>query len=321
MASLDDAARWVTESAAVYRSTDSIVRVTGDDGTSWLNGQVTNDVRALRMDVATYALATTVKGRVISDLWARAGTEGPVLSIPAAARERLLANLEKHIIMEDVELSEARDLCLISVQGPKALEVVAGLEQGRDIFGCARLHSAGIDIVCATTEADAFVHTLVERARALGGGALSAEGLAHAHIVGAIPRVGVDFGDSTYPQEAGLKGRAVSFNKGCYTGQEVVYMLENRGQLSRRLVQLTGPAAPALTTGAPLFDAQGQRVGEVTSATVTQGAGATTTAMAYLKRPVAEVGTTVAAGTTEGAAYLVRVVVGVTNDPCPIVAS
>jgi len=320
MASLDDEARWVTESAAVYRSSDSIVRVTGDDGTSWLNGQVTNDVRTLRADTATYALATTVKGRVISDLWARAGKDGPVLSVPAATREGLLANLDKHIIMEDVELHEERELCLISVQGPKAREVIAGIEGDREVFNCARLHSAGLDIVCPVAQADVLLSALSERAQTLGGGALTDAGLAHAHIVGAMPRVGIDFGDTTYPQEAGLKGRAVSFNKGCYTGQEVVYMLENRGQLSRRLVQLTGPAEPSLAKGSALFDAQGQRVGEVTSSTVTQTSPAATVAMAYLKRPVAEVGSAVAAGPTEAAAYSVRFVVGVTNDPCPIVA-
>jgi len=315
MASLDEQARWISDSAAIYVAADRLLRVTGDDATSWLNGQVTNDVRALQKDAATYALAVTVKGRVISDLWARAGEAGPVLSIPLVTREALLASFDKHIIMEDVELAEQNDLCLVSVQGPKAREVIA--DESLVSFSCPRLHAEGVDLVVPEAERDALLSRLSARAEALGGGLLEAAGLAHAHVLGAVPRVGIDFGDTSYPQEAGLKGRAVSFNKGCYTGQEVVYMLENRGQLSRRLVQIAGPAEAPLKRGDSLFDSQGARVGEVTSASVTQGSPATTVGLAYLKRAAADLGSTVRAADTN---YAVKFVVGVTNDPCPIIA-
>ena len=53
-----------------------------------------------------------------------------------------------------------------------------------------------------------------------------------------VPRLGLDFDDGFYPQEAALAGHAVSFAKGCYLGQEVVYMLENRGHVKRKLVPL-----------------------------------------------------------------------------------
>jgi folate-binding protein YgfZ len=46
-----------------------------------------------------------------------------------------------------------------------------------------------------------------------------------------VPRFGVDFDDTTYPQEASLEKTAVSFDKGCYLGQEVVCMLEMRGHV------------------------------------------------------------------------------------------
>lgn len=315
MASLDEQARWVTDSAAIYVVSDRIVRVTGDDATSWLNGQVTNDVRTLQAHAATYALAVTVKGRVISDLWARASDTGPVLSIPEATREALLASFEKHIIMEDVELTEEPELCLVSVQGPRAKDVIAG--ETVMSFACPRLHPDGVDLVVSRAELETLLSRLSARAEALGGGVIEEAALSHAHVLRAVPRVGIDFGDHSYPQEAGLKARAVSFNKGCYTGQEVVYMLENRGQLSRRLVQVTGPADAPLKRGDGLFDGQGARVGEVTSASVTLGTPGTTVGLAYVKRAAAELGTNLTAG---DASYAVKFVVGVTNDACPIVA-
>jgi folate-binding protein YgfZ len=84
-------------------------------------------------------------------------------------------------------------------------------------------------------------------------------------VVLGVPRIEHDFGEDTYPQEAGLSARALSFGKGCYLGQEVVYMLHNRGQLARRLVQLEGPTGVILPVGSTVVDAEGKRLGEVSS--------------------------------------------------------
>jgi tRNA-modifying protein YgfZ len=59
------------------------------------------------------------------------------------------------------------------------------------------------------------------------------------------PRYGVDLDDTVIPQEAGLNARAVSFDKGCYVGQETVARLYFRGKPNRHLrgLKLSGPAA------------------------------------------------------------------------------
>jgi tRNA-modifying protein YgfZ len=64
------------------------------------------------------------------------------------------------------------------------------------------------------------------------------------------PRYGIDLDDTVIPQEAGLNERAVSFEKGCYVGQETVARLYFRGKPNRHLrgLKLSGPAA----SGAPL---------------------------------------------------------------------
>jgi folate-binding protein YgfZ len=117
-----------------------------------------------------------------------------------------------------------------------------------------------------------------------------------------VPSFGTDFGEATYPQEAGLERHAVSFSKGCYLGQEVVCMLEMRGQVKRKLVQLTfedgeGDAAlsstqaSAIGRGAKVYvEATGDAVlGEVTSAPI----AAAPIGFAMVKRQAAEPGTRV----------------------------
>jgi folate-binding protein YgfZ len=82
------------------------------------------------------------------------------------------------------------------------------------------------------------------------------------------------------PLETGLWS-AVSFAKGCYTGQEVLARMESRGQIARRLVRLT--ANTPIAAGATLYDEGGQRVGQITSATPSA-------ALAYVRSAFAQVG-------------------------------
>ncbi len=78
-----------------------------------------------------------------------------------------------------------------------------------------------------------------------------------------VPAFGIDFDDKMYPQEAALEKRAVSFEKGCYLGQEVVCMLEIRGHVKRRLVSFVADAR--VERGAAVTDDAGEEIGKVSS--------------------------------------------------------
>lgn len=257
--------RWLSETAGVYQTTDRVVHVRGDDARSWLNGQVSHDVSKLQGDVAQYATALTVKGRVVSDLWALDEAPGMAIVLPEARVGSALARFDQYIIMEDVELVADDDLVVLTVQGPLSAQVITALPPDLRRYPCARLATTGFDAWVPRSDAGSVHELLTARASELGGGPVDAAGWADAHVALAVPRIELDFGDDTYPQEAGLGPRALSFGKGCYLGQEVVYMLHNRGQLARRLVQLEAPAGQQLTPGTAVLDAEGKKLGEVTS--------------------------------------------------------
>ncbi len=86
-----------------------------------------------------------------------------------------------------------------------------------------------------------------------------------ARIRAGMPSFGVDYGPDHLPAEAGLYDR-VSFNKGCYVGQEVHARLHHRGHVNRKLIALEIPPeeVTSLAPGRPLY-ANGAAVGEVTS--------------------------------------------------------
>jgi folate-binding protein YgfZ len=106
--------------------------------------------------------------------------------------------------------------------------------------------------------------------------------------------MGREIGAQTLPQEAGINGRAVSFTKGCYIGQETVARLHYKGKPNRHL-RLLSAAAP-LPEGA-VVTAAGREVGTIGTAVISPARGAL--ALAILRReaePGAEVDVAVEGG-------------------------
>jgi folate-binding protein YgfZ len=275
-----------------------VLRVQGDDRLSWLNGQVTNDLRALTSAGSVHALAVHVRGKIMADVWVVA-TESELLAVfPKTAEATLLESFERYIIMEDVTLAPWPDAQVLSVLGPEAAQLAAAVPAGAAIgFRCDEIGVGGYAFV---GEAPALA-PVAESLRTAGAVDIDERGFELARLRVGVPRFGHDFGERSYPQEAGLKD-LVSFQKGCYLGQEVVCTLESRGRLSRHLAWFRGPAAdggedvPA--PGTSLKTANDETPGEVTSAVYDPDA-AVVLVLGYVKRAHAAPGTQLtAAGTS-----------------------
>ena len=113
--------------------------------------------------------------------------------------------------------------------------------------------------------------------------------------------MGVNTGPSTLVQEAGLEDDAVSFEKGCYLGQETVARAEYRGRVNRRLRGLRLAAGPPAAGGRGAAD--GREVGRMTSVAATPDLGPI--GLAILRREV-EPGAAVEVEPGEGAGAPVR---------------
>jgi folate-binding protein YgfZ len=255
-----------------------VLRLSGDDQRTWLNGQVTADIRNTKQGEAVYALAVNVKGRVLTDLWVLDRGDALLIAMPATTLPAVRESLERQIIMEDVELVPEDDLRVISVQGPRADSACQGSPA---TYPCDELGVGGQFVLATESERAGVLTALASAAEHEGGGAVDEAGFALARLRVGRPALGLDFGERAYPQEAGLKGLAVSFNKGCYLGQEVVCTLEHRGKLSRRLVRLQSIEGTA-AVGDELADPAGQTIGQVTSC-VEDGTSGRMLALGYAK--------------------------------------
>jgi hypothetical protein len=138
-------------------------------------------------------------------------------------------------------------------------------------------------IFAAREHSDAVGKRIAESVKDLGGAVGDATGWRALRLERGVAEFGEDFDDTTYPQEAGLEKVAVSFDKGCYLGQEVVCMLELRGHVNRKLMPLVLEASGLPLPGAGVTDLAGVSVGKVTSAALSPTLGKPV-ALAMVKR-------------------------------------
>ena len=268
-----------SSNAVVHLADRTGILVTGKDRTSWLNGLVTQDLAKLGRGEAGYAFLVEKKGRIQADLFvlpSRNAEDAWLLAVPTDLRDGLLETLDHYLIMEDAEITTV-DVPFWLALGDAELTASYG--------GKVR----GIGTVLAGDGADA--------AAKASGAIVDDEAWNALRIERGLPRWGVEVDTTLYPQEASLEDLAVSFDKGCYLGQEVVYMLQNRGHVKRKLVtlDLDGTVSPkdVVTTEA------GDAVGEVKSAAIAPSNGKAV-AIAMVKFAQSTPGTALRVGERHG---------------------
>jgi folate-binding protein YgfZ len=265
--------------------------VTGKDRISWLNGLFTCDLVKRAADAAVYGLAVARSGKVLCDATVIVDEAGErvLVSVPRGVVDALRTHLDHYLVMEDAEMSPELDAFEAwSLHGPRSADALAAARAAGAVGGVVDRTGLGGAFALAPVAVAGAVRAALESAATVG----DEEGGEALRLERAIPRFGADFDERTYPQEAGLEKVAVSFDKGCYLGQEVVCMLEMRGHVKRKLAALVvdEPAETALPErGARVSDDQGGDVGEVTSAGRSPTLGKTV-ALAMLKRAAGEPG-------------------------------
>lgn len=261
--------------------------VTGDDRSSWLSGMLTSDIVKLRPGEGAYALSVNKTGRVQTEAWVLIDETRILLAVPGELVESVREALDHYLIMEDAEIATAPERwswwLAHGPQAPAIVEVARGVGAIAATASLGRCPSA---IIAAPPEADRNLGEILTNPP--GSLLATPEAWDRIRIERLLPAFGVDFEPEVYPQEASLEDLAVSFDKGCYLGQEAVYMLQKRGRPPRRIVTLALEGAALPAHGADVESGEGARVGELTSAVAVDGA---VRALATVKQKYAEPGT------------------------------
>jgi folate-binding protein YgfZ len=279
--------RYLRQSAGVIDlSARSRVCVTGADRQRFINGQVTNNVKDLKVGQGCYAALVTAKGKMESDLFIYCLADELLLDFEPGLAQAVTARLEKYVIADDVQIVDVSGLYgMLSVQGPRSADVVqaAGLQPPTAYLNWTSvLHAnageiycmnnprgtaAGFDVFVPTAQHGAMRDRLVQAAAKVEGGVSTADALDIVRIEAGIPRFGVDMDQANLAPEAGIEARAISYNKGCYIGQEVISRIRAFGQVAKSLrgLRLPDGLAQLPGRGEKLFR-DGKEVGYLTSA-------------------------------------------------------
>lgn len=283
--------------------------VAGRDRADFLQGLLSNDIAALSPGSGCYATMLTPQGRMIADMHVFAGRDRMLLDVDGGVADRLRERLDDLVFTEDVRVEDlTAGSATCGLHGPGAREVVAALtgapagrmgvcdhraialEAGSGV--AARTDDLGVEgyrVMVERPAVKALRRTLV----AAGAVAVERAACETVRVESGRPAFPIDMDGETIPLEAGIADRAISFDKGCYVGQEVVIRILHRGQgrVARRLVGLTleQPAAadsPLPVRGAAILGGDGE-VGRVTSAVFSPSLGAVI-ALGYVRRELAD---------------------------------
>ncbi|MGD1156760.1 MAG: aminomethyltransferase family protein [Terriglobia bacterium] len=296
-------------------------RLKGRDNARFLQRLVSNDVKKLTPGQGTYATLLNTQGHIVVDLRLYCAEDNFLVDTDADLHEKAMQSLGRYIIADQVEI-EPLDLYALAFQGPRALPLLEktlhiDLPAMQEFYHFASNY-AGFPIrvvrASSTGEEGYEVWVSAQGMEAVWGAACGqaptydtlacgCEALESLRIEAGIPRYGQELGEDVIPLEAEL-WNALSFNKGCYVGQEIVERTRSRGHVNWKLMGLIVNAPQPPRPGEKLV-AEGRGIGEVTSSCVSPTLGKTL-ALAYVRREVSEPGTklTFASGVTAEVAAL-----------------
>jgi len=216
----------------------AVIALSGPDARTLLQGLITNDIDKLKPGDALYAALLTPQGKILFDFLISEGEGAVLLDCASASAEALTRRLTMYRLRAKVEIGIRPQLAVVWGEG----------------LDDPRLSSLGQRTVMARAEVSALPsHAYIEHRLKLG-----------------VPE-GTDFGsDKMFALDAGLEElHGVSFEKGCYVGQELTARMKHRGTARKRLLVIESDSA--LPPPGTDVIAAGQSLGEIVSVYGTRG--------------------------------------------------
>lgn len=263
----------------------------------------------------TYHAVLTPKGRMISDLrlWLEPGPEDgddPVVraDVPHGGAAGLQAHLATYLPPRLAKLEDrSEELGMVTILGPEAARLLSGVVLGLRVEGSdlealqpgeyVQVSEAGGDHLTVVRSGQLSVPAwdltgsrealkAVWRMATEGGARPVGLDVWNAlRVEAGQPAWGWDLSDDVIPPEAGIHDRAIDYNKGCYTGQEVIIRIRDRGHVNRHLRKLVLDASVALPeAGAELFTDRERPIGKLTTVVDSRRRGPL--ALGYVRREV-----------------------------------
>lgn len=248
------------------------IKVTGRDRQRFLNGMLTNEIKALENGKGTFTLFLDVKGHIQADMKVYNFGDHLMIVLQHYVVEKLMAGLDRFIMSEDVRMQDVtNDHAMIQVLGPASEQFLTqkginSLPKENYAFAPAGIASIPDAHVIKLPSGYAFFSNASSGPALLeflNGSLCGAKAFEVFRVESGLALMQRDMDESNFPQEAHLDA-GLNFQKGCYLGQETMARIDAQGHVNRHL---TGFAASApLIAGDKVFK-DSKEVGRITSVT------------------------------------------------------
>ena len=281
--------------------------ISGSEAVMFLNGLVTNDMKTLEPNSWMPAVFPNVQGRLLAAIRVIHRADGFLIDTENATRDTVVTLLERFTLAGDFRLADlTQNTALLSIQGAQAPEIMAAIfgetvaNLGRDSAASVDRQGKQVTIIRAThTAEDGFdlfvdaseVETLRDAFIRAGAQPIGNDTIETLRLEAGIARYGIDMDETNVVTETNLDD-AVSFTKGCYTGQEIIARIKYRGHVAKKLAGLILEGEVSVETGAKIFSVDDKEIGRVASAGFSPQL-AQTIALGYVKYNYLEPGTSV----------------------------
>ena len=293
------------------------LRLTGRDRATYLHRIISNDVEGLSVGEGNYATILTNRGKIIANMKVYVFEDSIGIETNAETTSILYQELDKYLIADDVTMEILTDSTgTVGVHGPKSAELlhdaygfdVEGLTEYQSLVAeidgryvvCVRANETG-EIgynLCTKSESVEWLwDTTLTKGRGFGAEPVGLTALNSLRIEAGIPQFGAELDDLIFPLEAELE-QAISYEKGCYIGQEIVARMKYRGHPNRLLrgFEITGNTPPQ--KGDRLVDGD-KEIGWLTSAVVSP-TFEKTIGLGYIRTAFTDEGSEVEVETADG---------------------
>ncbi|HEX8176434.1 MAG TPA: aminomethyltransferase family protein [Pyrinomonadaceae bacterium] len=281
------------------------IEIGGTEAVLFLNGLITNDVKALADNSWMAAAFPNVQGRMLAHARVLRRGSAFLFETEAVTREQIIKTLGRFTLAGDFTVTDVtNDTALVSVQGKSASEIVRAVLgeeaatvargqiinvewEGSEVSVIRATHTAedGFDLF---TSAEASV-SLWEALSKAGAQPAGFDALEILRVEAGLPRFGVDIDETKVVLETGLDD-AVSFTKGCYIGQEIIARIHFRGHVAKRLAGIMLDTEAGVSAGDKIRTAEGKEIGWITSAAHSPSLSRTV-ALGYVKYDYLQPGT------------------------------
>ncbi len=283
----------------------SVFELCGPDAADFLQGMISNDVKQIAGGQGCFATILTPIGKLIADLTVlKFSQEKFWLICRSELKKKTVDALQRFVVSDQVDLTDLPHQAALGIIGPHSAERLGRVAESRPqkpydhcctlldgqsvrVVRDARYGVDGYLIWFARDQAAKLAQRMEMKCEVVPVGSQAFEVL---RIEAGVSLYGIDFDETNIPLEANLD-QALNFQKGCYTGQEVIARVNYLGSVSKKLMGLVveGDTVPR---PAEEVLVQGRPAGRVTSAARSPALGRPI-ALAYVQKQFLKPGTEV----------------------------